>query len=269
MRTRTVWVVWAVVASLIWTACTPAGPKEVPPDTTGGTASNALDGTGWMLETLNGQPVMADTQVTLNFQSEALNGRDGCNQYSGTYTVDGEKLIVNKDIVATMMACAEPVMQQASAYIAALTQAATYEISGQRMTLLDASGKALATFGQQSRDLSGTSWTVTGYNNGQEAVVSVIAGSSLTLDFGAGGRLTGSAGCNTYTATVEVSGDSLAIGPAASTRKACADPAGVMEQEAQFLQALETAKAYRMDGDQLELRTANGALAVTGTRIER
>jgi len=266
MRTRKFLVLWAVAAGLILAACAPAGPSK---DASTDTPNTPLNDTGWLLETLNGQPVMADTQVTLNLGAGALNGADGCNQYSGTYTVDGHKITVNKDIVATMMACAEPVMQQASAYIAALTQATTYKVSGRQLTLLDASGKTLATFTQQSRDLSGTSWTVTGYNNGQQAVVSVVAGSSLTLEFGADGKLSGSAGCNTYTAPYEVSDESLRIGPAASTRKMCADPAGVMEQEVQFLKALETATTYAIDGHQLELRAADGALAVTGARIAR
>ena len=37
----------------------------------------------------------------------------------------------------------------------------------------------------------------------------------------------------------------------------------------QFLKALETATTYAIDGHQLELRAADGALAVTGTRIAR
>ena len=36
-----------------------------------------------------------------------------------------------------------------------------------------------------------------------------------------------------------------------------------MGQEAQYLKALATAATYRLDGDQLELRNADGALAVT------
>jgi heat shock protein HslJ len=39
-----------------------------------------------------------------------------------------------------------------------------------------------------------------------------------------------------------------------------------MEQETLFLQALQTSATFRMDGDQLELRTADGSLAVSLTR---
>ncbi len=39
-----------------------------------------------------------------------------------------------------------------------------------------------------------------------------------------------------------------------------------MEQEAQFLKALETAATYSLDGNRLEMRSADGALAVTFER---
>jgi hypothetical protein len=42
---------------------------------------------------------------------------------------------------------------------------------------------------------------VTGYNNGKQAVVSVVIGSELTADFKADGNLGGSAGCNSYFAS--------------------------------------------------------------------
>jgi heat shock protein HslJ len=43
--------------------------------------------------------------------------------------------------------------------------------------------------------------------------------------------------------------------------KMCNDPEGVMDQESQFLAALESAATYKIEGTRLELRTADGALA--------
>lgn len=253
MTIRTPLMTLAIIAGLLLAACVP-----VP-----GAAVDPLADTSWVLATLNGQAALSDTKVTIRFEGGQLGGTDGCNRYSTSYTVNGAQIKLDKNVVSTMMACAEPIMAQAAAYITALTEAATYKVEGQQLTLLDAGGKALATFDRQSVGLSGTSWIVTGYNNGRGAVVSVITGVELTADFGADGVLSGSAGCNRYTATYEVSGTSLKIGPAAATRMACADPAGVMEQEAQFLQALATATTYRLAGDRLELRTADDALAVS------
>ena len=263
MNMQKILIVLTGIVGLILAACTPISPVNGTPPA----ASNApIHNTGWILESLNGQPALTDTQITLNFENGTLSGSDGCNQYGGPYTADGEKITVSQEIATTLMACAEPIMQQSSAYFSALAQAATYTMAGQQLTLLDANGLILAIFNQQNRDLSGTSWTVTGYNTGQQAVVSVSIGSELSADFGADGRISGLAGCNSYTAVYGITGSAIQIGPAATTRKMCAEPVGVMEQEASFLAALGTAATYGMDGDQLDLRTADGALAVTFTR---
>ena len=111
-------------------------------------------------------------------------------------------------------------------------------------------------------NLTGTSWRVTGYNNGRQAVVSVLSGTELKMAFSADGRVSGSAGCNNFIGTYTVSGSALKFGPAATTRKLCARP-GVMEQEQQFLKALETVATIHQEGARAELRTADGALAVS------
>jgi heat shock protein HslJ len=128
-----------------------------------------------------------------------------------------------------------------------------------------ADGALVATFEKAaaSSGLPGTSWIVTGYNNGKQAVVSTMAGTDLTANFGIDGKLSGRAGCNNYSATYQAEGTKITIGPAVSTKKFCANPEGVMDQETQYLAALSTAAMYRIDGSKMELRTADGALAVS------
>jgi heat shock protein HslJ len=111
--------------------------------------------------------------------------------------------------------------------------------------------------------LPGTAWQVDAYNNGREAVVSVIAGTQLTLDFLADGGLRGSGGCNHFSGRFTVTDGKLSIGQVASTRMACMQPEGSMAQEAAFLAALQSATRARREADRLELRTASGALAVS------
>ena len=100
------------------------------------------------------------------------------------------------------------------------------------------------------------------YNNGKQAVVSVLAETTLTAAFGTSGSVTGFAGCNHYNASYKAAAPEISIGPVASTRKHCEQPAGVAEQETSYLAALETAATYRVEGSRLELRTTGGALAV-------
>ena len=132
------------------------------------------------------------------------------------------------------------------------------------MELKDPSGAIIAKFSAlEPVSLEGSSWQVIGYNDSKQAVVSVIIGTEITANFGKEGTLSGSAGCNNYNATYEVDGDNISIGPAAATRMFCPEPDGIMEQEVQYLAALETASTYLIEVDKMEMRTAEGALAVT------
>jgi heat shock protein HslJ len=224
-----------------------------------------LPGTSWSLTSLGGRPSVRGTTITLNFGTDGkATGTDGCNSYVTPYTSDATTVKFQSPGASTLMACPAPVMDQASAYTKALGQAATYRIDGQQLTLSDSGGKELAVFAAQSSDLAGTNWNVTGYNNGKQAVVSVIIGTTITANFDTAGKVSGSGGCNMYSATYTSDGKStINIGPAVSTRKACAEPQGVMEQETQYLAALSTAATYGIDGNRMEMRTTDGAIAVS------
>ena len=93
----------------------------------------------------------------------------------------------------------------------------------------------------------------------------VLAGSNVTAIFTAGedpnsGRLAGRAGCNQYSASFTLSGeDAIKLSAAIATRMFCGEPAGVMEQEAAFLKALEAVSRYRIEGEKLHLSDEAGA----------
>jgi heat shock protein HslJ len=119
----------------------------------------------------------------------------------------------------------------------------------------------------QAMTLEGTSWKLVSYHDGQSALVSVLNGSETTAVF-ADGRLAGSAGCNNYTASYEQEGDALTVGPAATTRKMCAAPEGIMEQEQAYLAALASVAGYRIQDGRLELRDGDGTPVATFVAAE-
>ncbi|MDP3007885.1 MAG: META domain-containing protein [Methylococcales bacterium] len=254
MQTQKFLVVLMTVASLTLASCATA--------TLSADTSKSVQNTSWSLVTLPNQPLVPDTQITLNVDNDKMTGSDGCNRYNASYTLNADNININKNVATIMMACPEPIMRQASSYISALTQATGYKIEGEQLTLLDTAGKPLAAFKKQSVELSGTSWRVTNINNGKQAVTSLVNDSTLTSVFSADGRLSGSAGCNNYNSSYNVAKKTLRIGEIVTTCKMCAKPTGVMEQEALFLKALATVATYQVDGKRLELRTADGALAV-------
>jgi len=73
-----------------------------------------------------------------------------------------------------------------------------------------------------------------------------LTGTRITARFGAEGELSGDGGCNTYATTYHLSGDQLAIAPSGGTEKFCSEPIGIMDQEAQYASALQTAASYTL-----------------------
>ena len=227
-----------------------------------------FEGTTWRLIAYadsSGQLSMAlpDVETTAVFDGGRVGGNAGCNNYNGTYTVDGQALTIQLG-PTTMMACPEPTMAQEQAFFTNLAAAASYVLVGDQLHILNANGDVILAFQPLvSTPLVGTTWQALSYNNGKQAVVSVLTGTEITAVFGADGQLTGSAGCNNYMAGYTVDGDAITIGPAASSMMMCAEPEGVMEQETAYLTSLTTAATYSIQGDQLELRTADGALVAS------
>ena len=115
-------------------------------------------------------------------------------------------------------------------------------------------------------ELAGTQWQVRTYYDSAVAsgMASPVGDAPLTAEFTAGeaageGLVSGSAGCNNYTADYTVDGDSLSIGPAAATRMFCE---GLMDQEAAFLAAMQSASSFELETDQLQLLNDQGQVVV-------
>lgn len=240
-----------------------AAPSAAPSPAT----SPALDRTAWTLSALPGAPVPAGPTATLRFEGGRMAGSDGCNRWGAPYAAAEGKLQVTGPMVGTQMACPEPAASLASAFQAALSKARGYRLAGpdgaRTLELTDGTGATVARFAAQATALAGTAWQADGYNNGRQAVVSIEAGTTLTLQFGNDGRVNGHGGCNAFTGAYRIDGDRLTIGPLASTRKACMQPPATMAQEAAYLKALESSARFRREADRLDLYTADGARAAS------
>jgi heat shock protein HslJ len=221
-----------------------------------------LDGTAWVLAALPGAELAPGAPATLRFEDGRAAGSDGCNRYTVGYTAQGDAIAFPGSAATTRMACPPDVTRQSDAFLAALAGARRYRVEGGRLQLLSADGSLRAALAPQPQTLAGTSWSATAIHNGKGAVASLVAGSAVTLTFGADGQASGSAGCNRYMARYQAEGSSLRFQPAAATRRMCPGEA-LMEQERAFLKALESVATARIEGQRLELRTAGGSLAAT------
>lgn len=237
--------------------------------------TRTLAGNLWALQSFvnaDGETVtvLPDTSITLELTGDQYSGSAGCNRYFGSYMTAGSTVTWGEAATTRRLCLPEAVMEQEAAYLAALLNAASYQIVDETLQIADAGSDWLMTFmWVEPLPLVGTTWTMTGYHNGQGGFVSVLAGTDVTALFDVSGQLSGSAGCNSYSATYEQDGQSLTTGPAISTMMACAQPDGVMEQEQGYLAALERVAAYTIRGDTLELKDGDGQVlvrfAATGT----
>ena len=97
----------------------------------------------------------------------------------------------------------------------------------------------------------GKNWSLLTYNNGQQALVSPIAGTQITALFGSDGKVTGTDSCNNYTSPYTVNGSNLQVGAPVLTSMAC--PEDVMTQAQTYLAALQLSYRYEVSGNQLTI----------------
>ena len=117
---------------------------------------------------------------------------------------------------------------------------------------------AVVAQGQTSRNLSTDQRVLTGFDwrlvslgpSGAEAAV--VAGTTVTLRFGEDGRASGSTGCNSYSGTYQVHGDTISFSRLVSTRRACLDQ-NANQQEQRFLSTLEAANRFRLSSNRLTI----------------
>ena len=141
----------------------------------------------WVLESMDGQPVIENSFVMLNVNEDLATGFDGCNRY-GLRSVDGAPVFdVHGKFSAppgsrTEMDCAVPegVMDQAGAYFSTLMRLDRFRISGDRLEILDSEGAARLVFVRQVQlpgdliDLQGTEWRLINQGDARAATMSFL-----------------------------------------------------------------------------------------------
>jgi len=104
--------------------------------------------------------------------------------------------------------------------------------------------------------LEGSSWPLMTLGGG-----ALLTGTEITLGF-ENGQVRGSSGCNTYGGSYEVDGDKITMSDLFMTEMACLDPAGVMDQELEYLELLRDAQAFQVDGAELVIEAASDEVLV-------
>jgi heat shock protein HslJ len=115
--------------------------------------------------------------------------------------------------------------------------------------------------------LTGVRWGLISYQNAAGETVDALPDREVTAEFGDDGQMGGQGGCNQYFASYRVDGENLTISQAGSTMMAC-EPAEVMQQEADFLAALQSAATFSRDGETLQIANADGETVLTFQAVQ-
>ena len=127
---------------------TPApGATETPTTSPGPTATqpapaNPLPGTSWTVSSMNGQAPLAGTSLTLAFADTAVSGNGGCNQFSGSYSVNGNSISIGS-LSTTGALCGADIDQQEQQYLALLGSADSYQLDSGQLILFSAGSEVL------------------------------------------------------------------------------------------------------------------------------
>jgi heat shock protein HslJ len=260
----------AIVLLLAVAACgdddtaTSGGSGDDNGNSNGGGSGSSLEGTSWVLTSDAPLGVALEAiAVTAQFKDGTLSGNSGCNSYSTTYEVDGDKLTVGPDIAGTQMACPPAQMLVEQAYLARLPKVAGFSIDGNKLTLTDDGGETILKYeATEGADAIQGDWEVTSYY-AVTAITSVVGGVTITATF-EDGTVSGNTGCNSYNGPYEIDGQNITIGPLASTLAAC-PTAELTTQETNFLNAMQLAKTFQVAGDRFDLFREGDTYAVSFT----
>jgi heat shock protein HslJ len=233
--------------------------------TTVASVADALRGTTFMSTTVEGYTLVPDTQVTLTFEGDNISAQAGCNTLAGRWSLEGDVLVV-PPMAQTQMACDPSALMDQDTWLnAVLTSKPTVAVDGETLTIT-ADGATVTLVDKEvadpDRPLEGTTWSAESLISAQ-AVSSIPAGvraPTLLMD---GGSVAVDTGCNTGRGSYTVSGDSVTFGPIATTRMACVDASGQVEQA--VLAVLNGTATVAIDGPVLTLMNGPNGLQLRAT----
>jgi len=103
----------------------------------GRVAADPLDGTSWLLASIEGGAPLPGTEITAVFDAGSVHGSSGCNNFGGSYRVSGDEIEI-REIQSTLMACLVPegATDQEQRFLALLSTSESYRLANGQLRLL-------------------------------------------------------------------------------------------------------------------------------------
>ena len=230
-----------------------------------GSQSEALLGE-YLFDSSEGYEPVAGTTLRITFGEDTVSFNAGCNAHSGTYSLDGDTLVVG-GMGSTQMGCDAELHTQDQWLAAFLESDPTVTIDADTVTLAndEATLRLLdREIADPNRPLTGVTWEIDSLITGD--AVSSVPAVTPTVIFNADSNstLTVFAGCNTGEGTYEYSDTEVTIGMIGFTETGCLDRA-IMEVEAHVQQVFAPGTStYTIEANRLTLeRDGVGIMATT------
>jgi putative lipoprotein len=94
-----------------------------------------FNSTDWVLEEIDGSPVIDRVQSTIRFQAnERIVGWGGCNRYSANFR-SGSKFFIVGPIASTRRICPPVVMEQEQRFFAVLQKSSSIRMEGANLVI--------------------------------------------------------------------------------------------------------------------------------------
>ena len=148
---------------------TPTPTSTAVPEPTPTRLREDIDGGTWILESVDGQPLIDGTYATLTIDGPQFGGFDGCNSFGGRHETG--KPVVKPDgtisvppFGGTAVGCPTAILEQADRFLNAMTQQATARVVNGRLHIIDGFGAVVLVFFKQTPlirhpiELAGTAW---------------------------------------------------------------------------------------------------------------
>ncbi|HEX2463012.1 MAG TPA: META domain-containing protein [Thermoanaerobaculia bacterium] len=229
--------------------------------------ATTIEGVSWRLmeiSSLDAATLDQSPRAIARFADGRLRGFSGCNRFTGSYTLAGDRVTVGRQ-THTVNKCADPAIDVETRLKQAFATPVRYSIVDGRLQCTSESGTKMVFEAEPAHALEGVEWEVTEFDNAGGALVKPSGGTTMSLSFRGDGAVVGNSGCNLFKAAYTRDGERLVIDRAVATHKACTG-VNVMEQERAFLAALTAVQSWTLRGELLDLFLADGQRAVTAER---
>ena len=223
----------------------------------------------WVLDSLDGRPLIEESIVTLKVDENRFGGFDGCNSYGGrsedeTSIADADGMFSGLPLEKTAIGCVEPegIMDQTDAYTSALMQGQSFRVVGDRLEIFDRGGAARLVLVREAPlpgrpiDLGGTAWRLLteGDRDGDLR--------APTLVFLDDRLVTGVTACRAYLATYSKSEGSVRFPSQSMLRTPQSCPEQSRRLEGDYGDFLTWAREYAVNEEggssRLRIRSARG-----------